>query len=26
MGNPGSPGQFQHYAPDCDRLLREHSR
>jgi hypothetical protein len=26
MGKPGSPGQFQYYAPDCDRLLRENGR
>lgn len=26
MGKPGSPRQFQHYAPDCDRLLRENGR
>lgn len=23
---PGTPGQFLHMAPDCDRLLREHGR
>jgi hypothetical protein len=23
---PGTPGQFAHLAPDCDRLLREHGR
>jgi hypothetical protein len=26
MGKPGSVRQFQHYAPDCDRLLRENGR
>lgn len=26
MGKPGSPRQFQRYAPDCDRVLREHGR
>jgi hypothetical protein len=26
MGKPGSPRQFQHYAPDCDRLLKENGR
>jgi hypothetical protein len=26
MGKPGSPRQFHYYAPDCDRLLREHGR
>lgn len=26
MGRPGSPRQFQHYAPDCDRALRENGR
>jgi hypothetical protein len=26
MGKPGSPRQFAHYAPDCDRLLRENGR
>lgn len=24
--NPGTPGQFLHLAPDCDRWLREHGR
>jgi len=24
--NPGTPGQFLHMAPDCDRLLRENGR
>jgi hypothetical protein len=24
--NPGTPGQFAHMAPDCDRLLRENGR
>lgn len=23
---PGTPGQFFHMAPDCDRLLKEHGR
>jgi hypothetical protein len=23
---PGTPGQFLHMAPDCDRLLKEHGR